>query len=98
MYSAVAAKKPGVITKVGLHTYIDPRLDGGKMNDITTERAGQNPEIEGRNGFFSPVFHFDVAFVKGTTADTQREHHLRAKARSWKTYQLRRLPEIAALS
>ncbi|UCG12152.1 MAG: hypothetical protein JSU72_16860, partial [Deltaproteobacteria bacterium] len=31
MYSAIAARTPGVFTKVGLHTYIDPRLEGGKM-------------------------------------------------------------------
>ena len=37
MYSTVAARKPGVFSKVGLHTYIDPRLEGGKMNAITTE-------------------------------------------------------------
>ncbi|MDY0094204.1 MAG: CoA-transferase [Candidatus Vecturithrix sp.] len=71
MYSAVAAKKPGVITKVGLHTYIDPRLDGGKMNDITTEELVKILEIEGEEWLFFPRFHFDAAFVKGTTADTK---------------------------
>lgn len=71
MYSAVAAKKPGVITKVGLHTYVDPRLDGGKMNDITTEDLVKILDIEGEEWLFFPRFHFDVAFVKGTTADTK---------------------------
>ena len=71
MYSAVAAKKPGVITKVGLHTYIDPRIEGGKVNEITTENLVKILELEGEEWLFFPRFHFDVAFVKGTTADTK---------------------------
>ncbi len=69
MYGAVAAKKPGVITKVGLHTYVDPRIEGGKVNDITSEDLVKILEIEGEEWLFFPRFHFDVAFVKGTTAD-----------------------------
>lgn len=71
MYGAVAAKKPGVITKVGLHTYIDPRLEGGKMNEITTEDLVRILELDDEEWLFFPRFHFDVAFVKGTTADTK---------------------------
>ncbi|MCX7788664.1 MAG: acyl CoA:acetate/3-ketoacid CoA transferase [Spirochaetes bacterium] len=71
MYSAVAAKTPGVITKVGLHTYIDPRLEGGKMNEITKEDLVKVIQLEGEEWLFWPRFHFDVAFVRGTTADTK---------------------------
>ena len=71
MYSAVAAQKPGVITKVGLHTYIDPRIEGGKVNEVTTEDLVKILELEGEEWLFFPRFHFDVAFVKGTTADTK---------------------------
>ena len=35
---AMAAKHPGVLTHVGLNTYMDPRLDGGRMNARTTVR------------------------------------------------------------
>ena len=31
----MAAKQPGIISKVGLKTYIDPRIEGGKMNKKT---------------------------------------------------------------
>ena len=37
LYRAMAAKQPGVVTHIGLHTYIDPRQEGGKMNNATTE-------------------------------------------------------------
>lgn len=37
LYRDIAAGKPGTFSKVGLGTYIDPRIDGGKMNEVTTE-------------------------------------------------------------
>jgi propionate CoA-transferase len=69
MFHAVAAKTPGVITKIGLNTYVDPRLEGGKANDITTEDLVQVIELNGEEWLFWPRFNFDVAFVRGTTAD-----------------------------
>lgn len=71
MYGAVAAKKPGVITKVGLHTYIDPRLEGGRMNARTTTDLVKILELDGEEWLYFPRFHFDVVFVRGTTADTR---------------------------
>jgi propionate CoA-transferase len=71
MYAAIAAKAPGIITKVGLHTYVDPRLEGGKMNAITREDLVQVITLNGEEWLFFPRFHINVAFVKGTTADTK---------------------------
>lgn len=71
MFSAVAAKTPGVITKVGLNTYIDPRVEGGKMNEVTTEDLVKVLEIEGEEWLFWPRMKFDVVLVRGTTADTK---------------------------
>jgi acyl CoA:acetate/3-ketoacid CoA transferase len=69
MYSAIAARKPGVFTKVGLHTFIDPRLEGGKMNAVTTEELVRVMEIDGEEWLFFPRFHLNVAVIRGTTAD-----------------------------
>lgn len=71
MFGAVAGKKPGVITKVGLHTYVDPRLEGGKMNSITKEELVKVIQIDNQEWLFFPRFHIDVALVRGTTADTK---------------------------
>jgi propionate CoA-transferase len=32
---AITGKKPGVISHVGLGTFIDPRLEGGRLNAIS---------------------------------------------------------------
>lgn len=37
MYRAAAAGKPGEITRIGLGTFCDPRLEGGKMSEATKE-------------------------------------------------------------
>ncbi len=69
MYVAVAGRKPGVITKVGLNTYIDPRVEGGRMNGRTKQDLVRILELDGEEWMFWPRFHFDVAFIRGTTAD-----------------------------
>ena len=69
MYQAVAAHKPGVITKIGLHTFIDPRVEGGKMNKSAKEDLVQVVELDGEEWLFYPALKFDVGLVRGTTAD-----------------------------
>ena len=39
MCRAMAGKQLGIVTHVGLNTYMDPRLDGGRMNARTTEKS-----------------------------------------------------------
>lgn len=64
------AGKPGLLTRVGLGTFADPRLGGGKVNDITTEDRVQVMEIDGEEYLFYKTFErLDVAFLRGTTAD-----------------------------
>jgi propionate CoA-transferase len=46
----VAARTPGLLTKVGLGTYIDPRLEGGKMNAATTEDLVKVSNSPGKSG------------------------------------------------
>jgi acyl CoA:acetate/3-ketoacid CoA transferase len=69
LYSAIAARQPGVFTKVGLNTYIDPRLEGGRMNAITTKDLVRVISLDQVEWLFYPSLTINVAFVRGTTAD-----------------------------
>ncbi len=69
LYRTRAAGKPGFFSKVGLHTFVDPRLEGGKINEITTRDIVNLVEIEGEEWLFYKVGTVDIAFIRGTTAD-----------------------------
>jgi propionate CoA-transferase len=73
LYRDIAAKKPGLITHVGLGTFIDPREEGGKLNEKTRTEGDDRVElitIAGKEYMFYKTLPIDVAIIRGTTADT----------------------------
>ncbi len=69
MYRDIAAGKPGTITRVGLRTFVDPRLEGGKVNAVSTDDLVQLIKIGGDEILFYRALTINVALLRATTAD-----------------------------
>ncbi|PWE51494.1 acyl CoA:acetate/3-ketoacid CoA transferase [Thioclava sp. NG1] len=70
MHREAAARRPGVMTKVGLKTFVDPEREGCAMND----RAAGAPivrrvEFDGDTWLHFPNIYPDVCILRATTAD-----------------------------
>lgn len=65
----IAAKKPGVITKIGLRTMMDPRYGGGRMNSAAKEDLVELLEIHGEEWLLYKLPKVDVTIIRGTVAD-----------------------------
>jgi propionate CoA-transferase len=65
----IAARAPGLLTKVGLGTFVDPRIEGGKMNAATTESLNQVVQFAGEEWLFYPSPKVNVALIRATLAD-----------------------------
>ena len=73
LYRAIAGGKPGVVTKIGLHTFVDPLQDGGRLTPRTA-RSAIEPRVQrvtlgGEVHLFYPSLPIHVALIRATTAD-----------------------------
>ena len=65
----VAAGRPGLITHVGLGTFVDPRLDGGRMNEAATQDLTEIIRIDDRDYLRYLPIPLSVALLRGSYAD-----------------------------
>lgn len=69
LYRDIAAGLPGNLSRVGLGTFVDPRLQGGKVNARTTEELVSVTELAGQELLFYRVPKPQVAFIRASISD-----------------------------
>lgn len=71
LYRSMAGGEPGKISKVGLGTFVDPRIDGGKMNEITKNAPdiSQVINIGGEEYMLYRPIPLDYCIIRGTYID-----------------------------
>ena len=72
MFHSMALREPGKLSKVGLGTYIDPRIEGGKMNQKTKDCGYDTVaivEVDGEEYIQYKPVPIDTLLIRGTYAD-----------------------------
>jgi propionate CoA-transferase len=70
MMREAAAKRPGVITKVGLDTFVDPVNEGCAMNEkAATASIVRKIDFDGEEWLYFPVITPNVSIIRGSTCD-----------------------------
>ncbi|MDZ4286365.1 MAG: malonate decarboxylase subunit alpha [Prosthecobacter sp.] len=67
----IAAKRPGLITPIGLNTFIDPAQTGGRMNARTTEPLVERIELDGQMWLRYKAVPIHVGLIRATYADAR---------------------------
>jgi propionate CoA-transferase len=68
---ATAGGEKGMLTKTGLHTFVDPRYEGGKINNATIEDIVEVVNIRDEEFLFYHTHPIDVAIIRGSSIDAE---------------------------
>jgi len=68
LFRSIASKDEGLITSVGLGTFIDPRIEGGAINNVTQPKV-ELIEVKNKEKLFYPTIPVDFTYIRATTAD-----------------------------
>lgn len=69
MFRDIAGNRPGTFTKIGLKTFVDPRIEGAKMNERSKEDLVELMEIHGEEWLLYKSFPVNVALIRATYCD-----------------------------
>lgn len=82
LYRSMARGMDGHLSRTGLLTFIDPRIEGGKMNERTRELPDiiEIKEIDGKEYIYYQEIPLDLVIIRGTYADEQGNLSCREEA------------------
>ena len=83
LYGAAAAGRPGITTRIGLHTFVDPRLEGGKLNDRAEEDLVEVVVLHGEEYLFYRAIPVDAALIHASEADPAGHLSMNREAGFW---------------
>src|SRR5215210_4632964 len=69
LFREIGAGRPGLFTHVGLGTFVDPRVEGGRMNKTAKEDLIEVVTIDDQELLRYKPFPVNVAVIKGSFAD-----------------------------
>lgn len=68
-YREIAAKRVGVVTQTGLKTFVDPRISGGRLNDVTREELVELVMMDGQEWLRYKTYPVTAALIRGSIGD-----------------------------
>lgn len=69
LFRAIAAGLPGILSRVGLETFVDPSQTGGRMNARAEAGLVQKLTMKDKTYLFFPAMPVHVAVIRGTRCD-----------------------------
>src|SRR5436309_7304424 len=78
LYRSIAAGRPGNLTRIGLGTFVDPRIEGGKVNDPAREHAPDyvtGPRIDDQDFMFEHSVKDNAGIVRDREIDVAHRFH-----------------------